>query len=226
MTGGGFLNRWSRRKRAAEQLAETTPEAGAQADEAPEASAEAPTEAPAEPPAAPLTEEEWRALLPPMEQITAETDIRAFLQKGVPAALRNAALRRAWAADPRIATYEDPARDYFWDWNAPGGVPGGGGALDPERVARMLRDITGPTEAEADDSPTETEATPPVASAAARDPDGAVAPPPTPADAATVQPTGAPAQSLPATTQTTDNTARIAGTAAPVRRRHGGAVPG
>ena len=223
MTGGSFLDRWSRRNRAAE--AEAAADAAADAAPPEEDGFSPPTPETPDVPLNDTPDEALLARLPPIDQITAETDIRAFLQKGVPAALRNAALRRAWAADPRIATYEDPARDYFWDWNAPGGVPGGGGAPAPERVARMLRDITGPTETDADDSPTETEATPPVATAAARDPDGAVAPPPTPADAATVQPTGAPAQSLPATTQTTDNTARIAGTAAPVRRRHGGAVP-
>ena len=43
--------------------------------------------------------------LPPIESITAETDIRAFLAPGVPAEMRLAALRRAWAADPKVRDF-------------------------------------------------------------------------------------------------------------------------
>lgn len=57
----------------------------------------------------------------------------------MPRALKNAALRRAWLAHPVISTYEDPARDYFWDWNAPGGVPGGGGTISAQDVAEMAQ---------------------------------------------------------------------------------------
>jgi len=229
MTGGGFLDRWSRRKRAAEaesasdRPAETTPETGAEAGDAPEASTEAPAEPPADPPAQPLTEEERRALLPPIEQITAKTDIRAFMQEGVPTALRNAALRRAWAADPLIARYEDPARDYFWDWNAPGGVPGGGGSLDPGRVARMLRDITGPEEQpQAESSP---EGDQPAQEGRADAAEGATAaaehaPAPSPAPPPAGPDTAAPAP------QASGNAPRNADAPAPMRRRHGGAVPG
>ncbi|MGA1684502.1 MAG: DUF3306 domain-containing protein, partial [Gemmobacter sp.] len=64
MTEGGFLDRWSRRKRAVQ--AESAAEA-----EAPPAAEPLPEVAP-EAGAAPLTEEEWRAILPPIDQITAE----------------------------------------------------------------------------------------------------------------------------------------------------------
>ena len=40
------------------------------------------------------------ATLPPIESITAASDIRAFLQTGVPAELTRAALRRVWTTDP------------------------------------------------------------------------------------------------------------------------------
>ena len=40
--------------------------------------------------------------LPPLDSITAGTDIRAFLAPGVPPELTRAALRRAWAADPKV----------------------------------------------------------------------------------------------------------------------------
>lgn len=138
---GGFLGRWSRRKR----------EAGPQEQEDPAPEAAAELVAP-EPASEPEADPELLASLPRLEDITGQTDIKVFLQKGVPAALRNAALRRAWAADPIISTYEDPARDYFWDWNAPGGVPGGGGTLNAERVAKMVRDLAGKGDSEMNDS--------------------------------------------------------------------------
>lgn len=64
--------------------------------------------------------------LPKLEDIGAQTNIADFMRKEVPAALRNAALRRAWAADPAICDYVNPAREYAFDWNTPGGVPGNG----------------------------------------------------------------------------------------------------
>ncbi|MFD1914221.1 DUF3306 domain-containing protein [Halodurantibacterium flavum] len=124
-----FLDRWSRRKRAASQPGPEEPPATAP---------EVPGEVPA---AEPLTEAEQEALvasLPDIETLGVESDIRMFLQRGVPAALRNAALRRMWALDPVISTHQDVARDYAWDWNTPGGVPGHGGPLSQESVARMV----------------------------------------------------------------------------------------
>jgi hypothetical protein len=44
----------------------------------------------------------------------------------VPQILRNAAMRRMWVLDPAIRDYVDPALDYAYDWNIPGGVPGNG----------------------------------------------------------------------------------------------------
>jgi hypothetical protein len=62
--------------------------------------------------------------LPKLEDLTETTDISAFLRKGVPQNLRNAALRKFWALDPTIRNYVNPALDYAYDWNATGGVPG------------------------------------------------------------------------------------------------------
>ncbi len=216
MTEGGFLDRWSRRKRAVQAESAAEAAAAPAAEPLPEVAPEAG--------AAPLTEEEWRAILPPIDRITAKTDIRTFMQAGVPAALRNAALRRAWAADPLIGAYEDPARDYFWDWNAPGGVPGGGGTLDPGRVAKMLRDIVGPEEKPQDDSPAGTpenqpETTPEAIAAA---PEGAAQDAPAPSDP---PPTAARPEGVAAApaTQGPDDASRRG--VPPLRRRHGGAVP-
>lgn len=257
VTGGGFLDRWSRRKRAAETAPAGAEAAGVDAAQAaraalpgaegggapepeaaaktapaaaPEAGVEAGVEAGAEPAAEPSDEAADAALLaslPKIEDITAATDIRVFLQKGVPAALRNAALRRAWTADPYIGRYEDPARDYFWDWNAPGGVPGGGGTLDPERVARMVRDIAGKDESQTQDSDAaEAEAPAPVPA----DPGPAAAPADRDAEghetviAATGTPAAAPEPARAAApARGPEENALRDGVS---RRRHGGAMPG
>jgi hypothetical protein len=50
-------------------------------------------------------------------------------------------MRRLWSASPGVRDYLDPAVDYAWDWNAPGGVPGGGGTLSKVRVAQMVKDL-------------------------------------------------------------------------------------
>ena len=204
----GFLERWSRRKRAAAE----TPEP-AEAPDATEVAAE-PAPLPEPPPEAePEADPDLLASLPPVETITATTDIRGFLQPGVPQALRNAALRAAWTADPVIRDYRDPAVDYFWDWNAPGGVPGGGGDLVAERVAEMARAVM--------DGPRPPEL--PAADSQPSDPKGETAADPAPAPlSANAEANPAPAESASAVPVAAQEVA----TDAPPRRRHGGAVPG
>ncbi len=130
----GFLARWSQRKQEARQ------------PEAPVADAEiAATPATEAEPA----EEFDLSSLPSLDELTSKTDITAFLRKGVPEHLRNAALRKSWALDPAIRNYVNPALDYAYDWNTPGGVPGSselGAGLD---VARMVSQIMGTGEASA-----------------------------------------------------------------------------
>lgn len=145
MSGGddeGFLSRWSRRKRAiAEEETQRapgeSPESPTSDERSPDTEAVAAPETPAQAPVEETLSEEELAALPPLESIDASTDITAFLKKGVPAVLRNAALRRAWASDPKIAGYLDPAREYAYDWNVPGGVPGSG-PLAPDFDAKAL----------------------------------------------------------------------------------------
>jgi len=128
----GFLARWSQRKQEAKQ-----PEP--QPDEpAPEA----------EIPPAPVTEAEAMpefdlSSLPKLEEMTGATDITGFLRKGVPEHLRNAALRKSWALDPAIRNYVNPALEYAYDWNTPGGVPGTGEIGAGMDVARMVLQIMG-----------------------------------------------------------------------------------
>ncbi len=128
----GFLNRWSRRKQeAAKEPAEEAAKPEEQDTAAGQADA---TKEPAE-------EEFDVSTLPPIESITAGTDIRAFLSKGVPAALTQAALRRAWSADPAIRDYIGLS-EYSWDFNAPGQY--GFGTLDPSvNVQEMVADVFG-----------------------------------------------------------------------------------
>jgi hypothetical protein len=168
-----FLTRWSRRKRAvaAAEKAALEKQARAPTDDAQEpversgqrseapitrslhAGAEAekvealPTEAK---PTEAKTKEQQDALpvfdistLPSIESITADTDIRGFLAPGVPAELRVAALRRAWAADPKVRDFVGLA-DYDFDYNTPGAIAGFGPlGLTDEMRREMARLMTG-----------------------------------------------------------------------------------
>jgi hypothetical protein len=128
---GGFLSRWSRRKReiAAEEAA-----AAAAIAPVPESTG---NPAPAEP------EEEFDlSLLPDVETLTVESDITLFLKKGVPEALKNAALRKMWSADPAIRDYIGPV-DYQWDFNDPAGVPGFGPLGSDVDVEALLKQVVG-----------------------------------------------------------------------------------
>jgi hypothetical protein len=78
--------------------------------------------------------------LPPIESITAESDIRAFLAPGVPAELTRAALRRAWAADPKIRDFVGLAEN-AWDFNAAGAMPGFGPLEMTEELRRYIAQL-------------------------------------------------------------------------------------
>jgi hypothetical protein len=143
----GFLARWSQRKREAKEPEREAPAADHGVVAEPEAEAKPP-------------EEFDLSSLPTIEELTSETDITAFLRKGVPEHLRNAALRKSWALDPAIRNYVNPALDYAYDWNTPGGVPGNselGAGID---IARMVSQImgTGEPPAEKPDSGAEVSA--------------------------------------------------------------------
>jgi len=90
--------------------------------------------------------------LPKLEDLNETSDITAFLRKGVPESLRNAALRKSWALDPAIRNYVNPALEYAYDWNTPGGVPGNseiGAGVD---VARLVSQVMGSSETPAEPS--------------------------------------------------------------------------
>jgi uncharacterized protein DUF3306 len=133
----GFLARWSQRKQEAKQPEpkQDAPDEGA--DVAPEQI----TETAAEP-------EFDLSSLPKLEELTGSSDITAFLRKGVPEHVRNAALQKSWALDPAIRNYVNPALEYAYDWNTPGGVPGGGELGEGVDVARLVSQIMGESAAE------------------------------------------------------------------------------
>ncbi|MFN3661312.1 DUF3306 domain-containing protein [Yoonia sp.] len=205
-----FLGRWSRNKRA--QPVED--EAVAEPEPAPEP--ETLDES--------LSDEDIAAL-PALDDLTPQTDIRVFLQKGVPQALRNAALRRKWMLVPGIRDHKDPAVDYAWDWNTPGGVPGDGAAPSPERAAQMLRELFAPRR--------DAETAQPVESGDDQDDDPAE----TAMDVAAQQAVPSPVRRGVAGADPSDeagdhpkktrpDVADTSDDPLPLRRRHGGALPG
>lgn len=105
-----FLSRWSRRKLDPE-IAKSAPASPATGKDA-------------APPPAPAPEFDITSL-PSLESIGANSDIRAFLQRGVPQSLTRAALRRAWSADPAIRDFVGLSEN-SWDFNAPDSMPGFG----------------------------------------------------------------------------------------------------
>jgi Protein of unknown function (DUF3306) len=124
-----FLSRWARRKQAVKAAESSPPEAPAA-----EPVRDAGTESAEAPPRVP--EDAGPEPLPSIDDLTAASDISAFLRKGVPEALRQAALRKAWALDPAIRDYIGPA-DYAWDYNDPGSIPGFGGSIKSAALDKL-----------------------------------------------------------------------------------------
>jgi hypothetical protein len=127
--GGGFLSRWSRLKRETEKPADK--------DTAPQASTEKPaTEEPGI--EEPFDPEKLAIPLPSLNDLKPGDSLVAFMQKGVPEFLKNAALRKMWALDPMVRDFRSEALDYAWDWNTPGGVPGAGPLGPSDKVEEMI----------------------------------------------------------------------------------------
>jgi len=143
-----FLKRWARLK--AEQA---KPEAPEPAIEAPVPVASAPADAPAE-----VRPED----LPPIEELTAESDFTPFLKEGVPEELKRLALRKLWRSDPVFANL-DGLVEYGEDFGAafrnPGpvatlfrlgrGMPGPGDEEEAEQEPEGAAEAPQPVTAEA-----------------------------------------------------------------------------
>ncbi|HEV7324288.1 MAG TPA: DUF3306 domain-containing protein [Bosea sp. (in: a-proteobacteria)] len=128
--GEGFLGRWARRKKEAQQPA-------------PPAAEPAPTTTePASEAAAPEPEPEM-VEPPSLDLVDKDFDLAHWLKQNVPEEWKLKALRRAWQSDPAISGYLDPARDYALDWNTPGGAPGYGPLSESDNVEEMLANIFG-----------------------------------------------------------------------------------
>jgi hypothetical protein len=125
-----FLARWSQRKHEAKQPDRDAPTVNSDAPSGPVTEGD-------------VAQEFDLSSLPKLEDVTATTDISTFLRKGVPEHLRNAALRKSWALDPAIRNYVNPALDYAYDWNTPGGVPGSSEIGTGMDVARLVSQIMG-----------------------------------------------------------------------------------
>ncbi len=134
MTSEPFLRRWSRLKRRPAQSRQTAkPERAAEAEPAEAPLPAAPAAGAGAKPAATVELE----ALPSIDALTAKSDIRAFLQEGVPAELRAAALRRAWTADPAIRDFIGIAENQ-WDFTDPAAIPGFGPLAPGEGVGQLV----------------------------------------------------------------------------------------
>ena len=216
-----FLGRWSRLKRA-EVAAEKAPPAP-EHDE----TAAAPGETPAEPPSEQVVATVAPEDLPKVEDLTAESDISAFLKKGVPKALKAAALRRAWSLDPAIRDYVGP-QEYAWDFNDPGAMHGFGGGSSLDELGRAVRSMRGSEDAAG--------AAPPTPSPSAAD---AASAPTEPAGDVAADPVTEPASERPARTAEAGDASPQASERTETKtpptpdaeakpasgRRHGGAIP-
>jgi hypothetical protein len=191
------LSRWARLKQAAkaqEEMEAASP--GSEAMAAPEA--------PFDP-----------ASLPSIQSIVGDTDIIAFLRKGVPADLTRAALRKAWASDPAIRDFIGIAENQ-WDFNDPNGIPGFGPLAPTESGVDVLAQISTRLQPRAREDVAA--AAPRVASnenVGAADPDPVIANPPLISPGATPDEMSAPAGDESASTNSEARNTR----------RHGSALP-
>ena len=192
----GFLTRWSRLKRQTEkpapQVEEPAPVVVAPASEEP------------------FDPEKLEIPLPSLDDLKPGDSLVAFMQKGVPDLIRNAALRKMWALDPMVRDFRSEALDYAWDWNTPGGVPGGGSLGVADKVEEMVEALFRPSIPDPEPHQAQT----------ADAPEGEVA----------AGPAALPAQA-PADVEAQpveDQSEMVLSEAPPeplVRRRHGGAMP-
>jgi hypothetical protein len=120
---GGFLARWAKRKQDVQLEAQRAAEPAAPSADV-----------------APVAEPELELPLPSLDDVLPGGDLTAFMQRHVPDALRNAALRKMWAADPEISSFIEMA-DYQWDFNNPDSIPGWSSSLEGVDVEKLVARI-------------------------------------------------------------------------------------
>jgi hypothetical protein len=132
MSDEDFLKRWSRRKQQARETSEPPPQPPIATEDVTQMAAQAPAD----------TENDL-SKLPPIDSITAATDVTAFLRENIPLELGRAALRRAWAADPAIRDFVGLAEN-AWDFTDPTAMPGFGPLEHtPEQIASLVDRVVG-----------------------------------------------------------------------------------
>jgi hypothetical protein len=143
-TGEGFLTRWSRRKRAEPEVAptETSPAAGEDVTGQAVAGQESVGQESVGQLPAVVEPEVDLAALPSIDELDAGSDISAFLAKGVPQALRNAAMRRMWSLDETLR-HPDTLAEYAWNFNDPNSMIGFGEIDESVDRVAMLRQVMG-----------------------------------------------------------------------------------
>ena len=130
--------RWSRRKLSVGSTElQATENENPSPDVAVEDAGAVPQAADQEPGPAQTEADEPAEPLPRIEDLTAESDLSAFLRKGVPMALKSAAMRKMWSLDPGIRDYVGPS-EYAWDFNQPGSMAGFGPLDAKETVVGFL----------------------------------------------------------------------------------------
>jgi Protein of unknown function (DUF3306) len=222
-----FLSRWSRRKQEAGERNEKKEEAAGKPPAEPAAENE-PGRVASAPDATPIPKLDVENL-PPIESITADTDITAFMRAGVPDALKRAALRRAWSSDPAIRDFVEVNENY-WDAAGPDGIPGFGDVNPNLDVKRMVSELFGEIPREDTSSKSDE----------GRVVDSPTAPAPNQAEAATlVQPESALVENIPPRSENAAPQTEVAAQAEAaeqsdlkkpvpekkIARRHGGAIP-
>jgi Protein of unknown function (DUF3306) len=114
------LSRWSQRKLAARRgsAPPVEPDALAKVDTEKKTPASGPeaTDASTDAKASNASTEVDVSTLPPIDELTFESDYTGFLAKNVPEALRRQALRKLWQSDPVLANL-DGLNDYCEDFN-------------------------------------------------------------------------------------------------------------
>lgn len=206
-----FLSRWSRRKTRARDHVE--PNEAERALEPAHSAAGERTAVPDAGEAFDITK------LPRVEDLTADSDFAQFLGKGVPEELKRLALRRAWSLDPGIRDFIEIAENQY-DFNAPNTILGFGDLPAGSDLDKLLAQATGQLPGP---EPAPREIEPVAAELAARDDmpeietaDAAAPAPNEPSDGDGEAVTEASSQ---------EDLEPDAEPLAPVRRRHGGALP-
>lgn len=118
--GEDFLTRWSRRKVSSRKVGVSTEDSAARDAPPPAEGMDVVRADDALSHTAELSDH-----LPRVEDLTAGSDLTAFLRDGVPESVRTAAVRKMWSLDPMIRDHVGIS-ECSWDFHQPESIPGFG----------------------------------------------------------------------------------------------------